>query len=94
MSLPVSQNLVKNVIVIDVLIMQNSFTHVIQQSVTANPPTQGRRKITVRVGNITRRVNSLYFIQRSQSHAASHCFACIHSHYQTPTDSDPLWLSQ
>ena len=63
-------------------------------NVTAIPPTQGRRKITVQVGNITRRVISLYFIQRSQSHTASHCFACVYSHYQTPTDSVPLRLSQ
>jgi len=77
-------------------IVRNEFRQVerLRGIVTANPPTQGRRKIAVRVGNITRRVNSLAFIQRSQSPTASHWFACIYRHYQTPTASDPLWLSQ
>ena len=54
--------------------------------VTALPPTQGSRKNTVLVRNITQRVNSLCFIQRSiviQHLIVSHAYTVTGRYRQT-----------
>ena len=65
----------------------------VRDIVTAIPPTQGRGKITVRVGNITRRVNSLaiFNVHKVIQHLiVSHAYTATIRHQQTLTLSGSL----
>ena len=76
----------------------NHFACVYNNTVTVIPPTQedtvlGSRKNTVRVRNYSSKSQLVLLYSMFHKVILHHCFSYVYSQCQTPTDSDPLWLS-